>query len=110
MSREEAVDAYAAGRIPRRAVIRHLIAAGVTAAAAVTYADLLSPDRSDAVVQQAVQQDLYGGGLFDPSGSSRNLLAAGAVSSAADVAAAQAEQSTSASAASPVEADPRLAG
>ena len=111
MSREEAVEAYTAGRISRRSFIRHLIAAGVTAAAAVTYADVLAPQRSDAVVQQAVAQDLYGFyGPFDPGGFPTGFPGqTGTVHfpTAAELAAEQAQQ---AGAASPVQVDPNFTG
>jgi hypothetical protein len=42
MSREELVGAYVNGRVSRRVFIRGLVGLGVTAAAAVTYADSLS--------------------------------------------------------------------
>jgi len=42
MSREELVGAYVEGRLSRRVFIRSLVALGVTAAAAVTYADTLA--------------------------------------------------------------------
>ncbi len=42
MSREELVVAYVDGRLSRRAFIRRLVALGVTAGAAVTYADALA--------------------------------------------------------------------
>ena len=111
MSREEAVEAYTAGRLPRRVFIRHLIAAGVAAAVAATYADVLAPDRSEALVQTAVQQDFYGdgplsglpnsAGTVDPLGRSSGLV---------DVAGEQAERGANAPTATPVEVDPHLTG
>jgi hypothetical protein len=48
MSREEVVSAYLDGRISRRTLIRRLVAAGVSAGAAVSYAHLLAPERATA--------------------------------------------------------------
>jgi hypothetical protein len=46
MSREEVVSAYLDGRISRRTLVRRLVAAGVSAGAAVSYAHLLNPQRA----------------------------------------------------------------
>lgn len=43
MSKQELVDSYLNGRISRRVFIRRLVGAGVSLAAAVTYAQTLSP-------------------------------------------------------------------
>jgi hypothetical protein len=48
LSRQEVVDAYLDGRISRRTLIRRLVAAGVSAGAAVSYAHLLNPQRAQA--------------------------------------------------------------
>lgn len=48
MSREELVGAYLDGRISRRTLIRRLVGAGVTAGAAISYAQLLKPERASA--------------------------------------------------------------
>ncbi|UJA20608.1 hypothetical protein HJD18_10585 [Thermoleophilia bacterium SCSIO 60948] len=48
MSNEELVNAYAQGRISRRTMIQGLVAAGVSAGAAVSYAHLLAPERARA--------------------------------------------------------------
>src|SRR3712207_2214676 len=42
MSTEEAIRAYLGGRIDRREFIRALVAVGVTAGAAISYADVLA--------------------------------------------------------------------
>ncbi len=42
MTREELVDAYVEGRVSRRGFIRGLVALGVTAGAAATYAGALA--------------------------------------------------------------------
>ena len=59
MSREEAVEAYAAGRISRRSFIRYLVAAGVSVGAAVTYADVLAPSSSSTAQAGTDMEDLY---------------------------------------------------
>jgi hypothetical protein len=56
MSREQLVEAYVDGSISRRTFVRRLVAAGVTAGAAVSYAHLLSPGRAHA---QTAQADFY---------------------------------------------------
>src|SRR5437867_12764425 len=43
MSKDELTSAYSAGQISRRAFIRGLMAVGVTAGAAVAYAETLAP-------------------------------------------------------------------
>lgn len=48
MSESELVDAYLDGRISRRTLVRRLIAAGISAGAAVSYAHLLTPEQSAA--------------------------------------------------------------
>ena len=48
MSSQELVDAYVHGRMSRRALIRRLIAGGVSLGAAVSYAHLLDPERAAA--------------------------------------------------------------
>ena len=48
MSQETLVNEYLAGRISRRALIRRLVAAGISFGAAVSYAHLLDPDRAPA--------------------------------------------------------------
>jgi hypothetical protein len=57
VSREEAVEAYTAGRISRRTFVRHLVAAGVSVAAALTYAEVLAPGRSSGAAPRGV--DVY---------------------------------------------------
>jgi hypothetical protein len=53
MSRQELVTAFLDGQISRRTLIRRLIAGGVSAGAAISYAQLLAPERADAVVPRA---------------------------------------------------------
>lgn len=49
MTKRELVDAYLAGKVPRRTFIRRLSALGVSAAAAVAYANVLASEaRADA--------------------------------------------------------------
>lgn len=57
MSADELVNAYVEGGISRRTLIRRLIAAGVSAGAAVSYAHLLSPGRAEA--QTITNADFY---------------------------------------------------
>jgi hypothetical protein len=59
VSREEAVEAYTAGRISRRTFVRHLVMAGVTVAAAVTYADVLAPGGASQASSRQPRDDLY---------------------------------------------------
>lgn len=59
MSREEAVESYTAGRISRRSFIRHLVAAGVSVGAAVTYAEVLAPSRTSTAHAATTAPDLY---------------------------------------------------
>jgi hypothetical protein len=49
MSRQELVSAFLEGQISRRTLIRRLIAGGVSAGAAISYAQLLAPERAAAV-------------------------------------------------------------
>ena len=53
MSREELVGAYLDGRISRRTLIRRLIAGGVSTGAAISYAQVLAPERAEASVSAA---------------------------------------------------------
>ena len=48
MSREELVSAFLDGRISRRTMIRRLVAGGVSMGAAVSYAQMLNPERAGA--------------------------------------------------------------
>lgn len=48
MSRQELVTAYLDGRISRRTLIRRLIAGGVSTGAAISYAQVLAPERAGA--------------------------------------------------------------
>jgi hypothetical protein len=48
VSREELVAAFLEGRISRRTLIRRLVAGGVSFGAAVSYAQLLNPERASA--------------------------------------------------------------
>lgn len=59
MSQNELVDAFMDGRISRRTLIRRLVAGGVSAGAAMSYAHLLEPGRADAATSAA-------GDFYDP--------------------------------------------
>jgi hypothetical protein len=48
MSEEELISAYSEGRVSRRMFIRRLVAAGVSASAALAYASTLAPSGSAA--------------------------------------------------------------
>jgi hypothetical protein len=50
MSRQELVSAFLDGQISRRTLIRRLIAGGVSTGAAISYAQLLAPERAGAAV------------------------------------------------------------
>jgi hypothetical protein len=50
MSRQELVTAFLEGQISRRTLIRRLIAGGVSAGAAISYAQVLAPERATAAV------------------------------------------------------------
>lgn len=65
MSREELVDAYVGGRISRRLFISSLVALGVSAGAAATYAEALS---GTARPTPAESDDLYPDGPDGPGG------------------------------------------
>ncbi len=58
MSRHELVSAFLDGRISRRTLIRRLIAGGVSTGAAISYAQVLSPERAGATVRVA-ESDHY---------------------------------------------------
>jgi hypothetical protein len=51
MSRQELVSAFLDGQISRRTMIRRLIAGGVSAGAAISYAQLLAPERAAAATR-----------------------------------------------------------
>jgi hypothetical protein len=59
MSRQELVDAFLDGQISRRTLIRRLIAGGVSAGAAISYAQLLAPERAAAVTRRGGLSDQY---------------------------------------------------
>lgn len=50
MSRQELVSAFLDGQISRRTLVRRLIAGGVSAGAAISYAQLLAPERAAAAI------------------------------------------------------------
>jgi hypothetical protein len=56
MSREELLNEFMAGRISRRSLVRRLVAGGVSIGAAVSYAQMISPERA---VAGAVGDDHY---------------------------------------------------
>ena len=53
MSREELVNAYLEGRVSRRTLIRRLVAGGVSTGAAISYAQMLAPQRAAAAPRGA---------------------------------------------------------
>ena len=59
MSREELVNAFLDGRISRRTMIRRLVGGGVSMGAAVSYAQMLNPERAGAQAASAVISDHY---------------------------------------------------
>ncbi len=69
MSKRELVDSYVAGRISRRMFVRGLLTVGVTAAAAVAYADTLAVGAPMSRRRQAsdLYQDLYSGNETAPA-------------------------------------------
>jgi hypothetical protein len=78
MSKQELVEAYAAGTITRRVFVRRLVAAGVSLGAAVTYASALAP-RAQAQVVPGDLHDFYGdlnrsfyGNFYSTFGKSHN--------------------------------------
>jgi hypothetical protein len=58
MSRQELVSAFLDGQISRRTLIRRLIAGGVSAGAAISYTQLLAPERAGAAIR-ASASDQY---------------------------------------------------
>lgn len=86
MTREELVDAYVGGRVSRRGFIRGLVALGVTAGAAATYAGSLAsaaPARAGTTAAVNDIYDIYGnttttaapGGEVNSAGASRGATA-----------------------------------
>jgi len=71
MSREELVEAYVDGRVGRRVFMKSLVALGVSAAAAVTYADALSAAVAPTAGAAAIADgyDMYDMGTETGSGS-----------------------------------------
>ena len=59
MSRQELVSAFMEGRISRRTLVRRLVAGGVSAGAAVSYAQMLNPERADAASGLVIPGDHY---------------------------------------------------
>jgi hypothetical protein len=59
MSRQELVTAFLEGQISRRTLIRRLIACGVSAGAAISYAQVLAPERATAAVGAAAADTQY---------------------------------------------------
>jgi hypothetical protein len=59
MSRQELVDAYLEGSVSRRSFVRRLVASGVTAGAAVSYAQLLAPEAEAARPRKRSISDHY---------------------------------------------------
>jgi hypothetical protein len=56
VSREELVSAFLEGRLSRRTLVRRLVAGGVSVGAAVSYAQLLKPERAFAESTAAVDE------------------------------------------------------
>jgi hypothetical protein len=98
MSREELVGAYVGGAVSRRVFIRGLVALGVSAGAAVAYADVLT---SSAVAQTTTTADIY------PDDTTTTTTAAPTTTADSGVAAGQVGRS---GAATPVETDPSFTG
>ena len=59
LSRQELVSAFLEGRVSRRTLIRRLIAGGVSTGAAISYAQMLDPQRAGAAVAVAGANDHY---------------------------------------------------
>ena len=59
MSRQELVSAFLDGRISRRTLIRRLVAGGVSAGAAISYAQLLAPEHAGAAPTLAAADNHY---------------------------------------------------
>ena len=59
MSRHELVSAFLDGRISRRTLIRRLVAGGVSTGAAVSYAQMLAPERAAAASNLVIPGDHY---------------------------------------------------
>lgn len=71
MSRQELVSAFLDGQISRRTLVRRLIAGGVSAGAAISYAQLLAPEHAAAAVRRrgalSDQYPLVDMGITSPS-------------------------------------------
>lgn len=65
MSREELVEAYVDGRVGRRVFMKSLVALGVSAAAAVTYADALSAAVAPTAGAAAIADGSDGYDMYD---------------------------------------------
>jgi hypothetical protein len=59
VSRQELVSAFLEGRVSRRTLIRRLIAGGVSTGAAISYAQMLDPQRAGASSAVAAPNDHY---------------------------------------------------
>jgi hypothetical protein len=59
MSEEELVDAYTSGRLGRRAFVRRLMLGGLTATAAVTFADALVPMAAGAAPKKKKKKKVH---------------------------------------------------
>jgi hypothetical protein len=59
MSRHELVNAFIEGRITRRTLVRRLVAGGVSAGAAVSYAQMLQPEQAAAASSLVIAGDHY---------------------------------------------------
>jgi hypothetical protein len=71
MSRQELVSAFLDGQISRRTLVRRLIAGGVSAGAAISYAQLLAPEHATAATRRrgslSDQYPLVDMGITSPS-------------------------------------------
>jgi hypothetical protein len=103
LSREDLVDSYVHGRISRRLFVRGLVALGVSAGAAATYADSLSAAAAPRAASPAAATDDYYPQEPTSSTSTTTTVAGGA----AEVGAGEAGVSGAAGA---VQSRPRFTG
>jgi hypothetical protein len=111
MSREELVGDYVKGNLSRRVFIRSLVALGVSAAAAVTYADSLSATTPTKAPSAAAINDLYPDDTTTTSSTSTSTSTTSSTSSSTTAGAGVAADQTGRSgAAAPVHVDPTFTG
>jgi hypothetical protein len=109
MSREELVGDYVKGNLSRRVFIRSLVALGVSAAAAVTYADSLSATTPTKAPSAAAINDLYPDDTTTTSSTSTSTTSSTSSSTTAGAGVA-ADQTGRSGAAAPVHVDPTFTG